>query len=207
MKFRHLVLMVPSLIALPIAACSSTSNTPAGGSGGDCKTVTCNALDYTNLDPTPVSFKNDIFTPIIRPTCNTSSCHGLNPMYATADLPGAHLYLGPLATDTVTTVDDTLMAQINNELVGASQTAPSIKIAAAGDPANSFLMLKLTGCQNSKSLSCTVQSADLSETKTGCGDTMPPSCYAQDPTNKLTPPTQAQLMTIARWIAQGAKNN
>jgi len=205
MKFRHLVLIVPSLLALPLAACSSTSTAGSGGSSGDCKTVTCKAIDYTNLDATPVSFKNDIFTPIIRPTCNTSSCHGLPLNRATADLPGAHLYLGPQPTDSSVPIDDNLMGQINTELTSASHTAPTMKIAAAGDPANSFLMLKLTGCQNSKGLSCTLQSADISETKSGCGDTMPPTCYSQ--MNDVTPPSEAQLTTIARWIAQGAKNN
>lgn len=205
MGFRHLVLIVPSLFVLSAAGCSSTSSDSPGGSGGDCKKVTCNALDYASLDATPVSFKNDIFTPILRPTCNTSSCHGLALAQKTADLPGAGLYLGPLDKDTVTTVDDNMMALINTELTGASRTAPSMKLAAAGDPANSFLMLKLTGCQNTKSLSCTVQSVTLSETKSGCGDTMPASCYTQ--MNGLTPPTQAQLTIIARWIAQGAKNN
>jgi len=205
MKFRYLVLVVPALAVLPVAACSSTSDSGSSGGSSNCKTVTCKAVDYTNLDPTPVSFKDDIFTPIIRPTCNLSSCHGL--AAATPDLPGAQLYLGPMPKDNSVAVDANLMARINAELTGASHTAPAMKIVTPGDPANSFLMLKLTGCQNSKSLSCTVQSVTLSETKAGCGDTMPPSCFAEMPANQVTLPTEAQLTTIARWIAQGAKNN
>ncbi len=211
MKFRHLVWILPSLVMLPVAACSSTTSGTNGtggtSSGGDCKTITCNAIDYTNLDPTPVSFKDDIFTPIIRPTCNSSSCHGLTVAQGTADLPGARLYLGPISADTITPIDDNLMATINAELVGNAHTAPSLKIAAAGDPAHSFMLLKLTGCQNSQGLSCTLQSADLSETKSACGDTMPPSCYTQMSEGTVVPPTTAQLTIIARWIAQGAKNN
>jgi hypothetical protein len=112
--------------------------------------------------------------------------------------------LGPLASDSATPVDDALLATINGELLAASATAPSMKIVTPSDPANSFLMLKLTGCENTKSLTCTVQSVTASETKAGCGDPMPPSCFAK--TDSLTL-TDVQIATFARWIAQGAKNN
>jgi hypothetical protein len=206
MKIRYLILAVPALLVLPQIGCSSTTGT--SGDSSDCLknpiTPTCKTLDYTNLDSTPVSFKTDIFGPIIRPTCNSVACHG-NPLsMKNADFPPGGLYLGPLASNNATPVDDTLLATINGELLAPSQTAPSMKIVAPSDPANSFLMLKLTGCENTKGLTCTVQSVMYSETKTGCGDPMPPSCFAR--TDSLTL-SDAQIATFARWIAQGAKNN
>jgi hypothetical protein len=206
MKIRYLLLAAPTVLLLPQVACSSSS-TPASGSS-DCATnpitPTCKAISYANLDPTPVSFQNDILGPIIRPTCDSAGCHGTPLSNSSANFPVAGLYLGPASTSMVTPVDATLLATINSELMQSAKTAPSMKIVTPGDPANSFLMLKLTGCQNTKSLSCTVQSAMYSETKTGCGDAMPPSCFAQ--TYSLTL-TDAEITTFARWIAQGAKNN
>ncbi|HEY4104956.1 MAG TPA: hypothetical protein VGM44_13755 [Polyangiaceae bacterium] len=206
MKFRHLVLAFPALLTLASLGCSATTN--PSGSASDCAnnpiTPTCNALDYSSLGTDTVHFKDDIFSAIIRPTCNTSACHGVTLQNENATYPAAGLYLGPNTSDTSTTVDATLLAEITGELYGPSHTAPSLNIVKPMDPANSFLMLKLTGCENSQNLSCMVQSLTLSETKTGCGDPMPPSCDAQMSDLELT---SAQIQTFARWIAQGAQNN
>jgi hypothetical protein len=206
MRFVDLILAAPALFVLSQMGCSSSGN---GSSDATCSAnnpimPTCKALDYTTLDTTAVSFKGDVFTAIIRPTCNSSACHGVPLAQSTGVYPGAGLYLGPAASDNSTTVDATLLATIWGELQRSSATAPSMKIVAPTDPANSFLMLKLTGCQNTKSLTCMVQSVSASETKTGCGDSMPPSCFAQSSNVALS---DAQIATFARWIAQGAQNN
>lgn len=203
MKIRHLILSAPALLVLPQIGCSTSSGNGTGSNNTTCdpkSPPTCKALDYTTLDSATVSFASDLFEPIIRPTCNTNSCHGIPLTQRTSDYPGAGLYLGP-ATTNDTTDDITLRTMIVGELLGNSTTAPSAKIVVPNQPANSFLMLKLTGCQNTANLSCTVQSADVSETDTGCGDTMPAPCFAQMSDLTLT---DAQIATFARWIAQGA---
>ncbi|HEY2736258.1 MAG TPA: hypothetical protein VGI70_19805 [Polyangiales bacterium] len=198
---------LPILLTLASLGCSSTTN-PAGGSSSDCTTnpitPTCAPLDYSNLGSGTVSFKDDIFNPIIRSTCNTSACHGVTLQSSNGVYPAAGLYLGPTATDTSTPVDATLLAEITGELLAPSHTAPSLSIVKPMDPANSFLMLKLTGCENAQNLSCMLQSSTIAEIKTDCGGPMPPSCEAQMSDLELT---TAEIQTFARWIAQGAQNN
>jgi len=207
MKIRYLILATPALLVLPQIGCSSTAS-PSGSGSTDCMknpiTPTCKTVALGDTTTPVVSFKTDIFGPIIRPTCNSAACHATTLAQRTADFPPAGLYLGPAASDNATQITDTLLSTINGELLLSSKTAPSMKIVAPGDPTQSFLMLKLTGCQNTKSLACTVQSPTLSETMSGCGDTMPPSCFAQSNSVALS---DAQIATIGRWIAQGAKNN
>ncbi len=204
MKIRHLILTAPAFLVLLQISCSTNSGNGTSSNNATCdpkSPPTCNPLDYTNLDSTPVSFTSDLFEPIIRPTCNSSACHGISLAQRTIDYPGAGLYLGPAITDTSTTDDAALHTMIVGELLGNSETAPSTKIVVPNQPANSFLMLKLTGCQNMANLTCMVQSPDVSETDTGCGDTMPAPCFAEISNLTLT---DTQIATFARWIAQGA---
>src|SRR3978361_1030037 len=78
MKIRYLIPAGAALVVASQIGCS----TSGGASGGstDCLqtpiTPTCKALDYTKLDATVVSFKTDVFGPIIRPTCNSVACQG-----------------------------------------------------------------------------------------------------------------------------------
>lgn len=203
MKIRHLILIAPTGALLLQIGCSTTSGSNGAANNTTCDLKAapiCKALDYTSLDSTPVSFMSDLFEPIIRPTCNTSSCHGTPLAQRTVDYPGAGLYLGP-SFNNDTTDDLALRTMIVGELLGNSTTAPSEKIVVPNEPANSFLMLKLTGCQNTANLTCTVQSPEASETDTGCGDTMPAPCFAQMSNLTLS---DAQIAIFARWIAQGA---
>jgi hypothetical protein len=79
-----------------------------------------------------------------------------------------------------------------------------LKIVAPTDPVNRFLMLELTGCQDTKNPSGMVQSVSASETKTGFGHSMPPSGFAQDVERSRE---RRADRAFGRWIAQGAQNN
>lgn len=72
--------------------------------------------------------------------------------------------------------------------VAAHATASGEKLVVAGDPAKSYLMVKLEGTQESLAVECPNGS---------CGTIMPPG-------TKL-PATQ--LDTVRTWIADGAKDN
>jgi hypothetical protein len=49
---------------------------------------TCKALDHTTLEATAVSFKDDVFSAIIRQTRNSSACHGVALAQSTGVYPG-----------------------------------------------------------------------------------------------------------------------
>lgn len=208
MKYRNCVLAALALPLLAAIGCSSSASPSSTGAGGSAACEpTCKTVDYTKLPATPVvSFKTDVFAAIMRPTCNASTCHGVTAAKSTKPLlyPPGGLYLGPGSNDTATTVDAALLTQVVTALKGTSKTAPSMAIVSPNSPDTSFLMLKLTGCENTKSLACTVQSADISETKTLCGDPMPPKCFASQFSIALT---DAQIATFATWIKQGALDN
>jgi hypothetical protein len=77
-----------------------------------------------------------------------------------------------------------------------------VKRVVPGDPANSFLMLKLADQQNSKGYTC-MNTDPSHETNPGpCGVSMPQN---QDPYCGGT--YRPRFDAIAAWIAQGAPNN
>lgn len=145
-----------------------------------CPTTTT-GLDLMN--PT-VSFSNEVM-PIFERNCSEQLCHG------NAEGPRAELYLGP-AEDATETDITTVYADLKRP----SKTAPSLMLVDPGNPDQSFMMLKLEGCQNTLGLTCT---AEPNLCRSECGDPMPPlprDTYASlDDTAKLT---------LRRWIAQGA---
>jgi len=200
MKIQHLFL-IPSVLATLALGCASSDKKAADDGCPNNPQITCKAVSAAASMGADVSFKNDVFMPIMHSTCNSIVCHSTPPSQAVGDYPPAGLYLGPGDQDPDSAVTPDVLAQVVMDLQAKSKTAPTMNIVTPGDPASSFLMLKLSGCQNTASLACTVQSKSLSETKTGCGDTMPPTCAG------LPALTDAQVATFARWIAQGAKNN
>jgi hypothetical protein len=144
--------------------------------------------DYASFEAgEPVSFKDEVF-PLMRQSCAKNTCHGpTDPTKA-----DGKLYLGPPASDQTVIIDLALRQQVGANLVGKdSATAPAMKIVAAGDPANSFLMLKVDGCQETAGLACKSPDDKVS----GCGDRMP------DGDDGLCEP---QRDVFRRWIKQGA---
>ncbi len=181
MKLRLLLLAAP-LLLLP--ACSSDED-PKSDS---CGPQAC-PYDYAKFDgqsPT-VSFDADVL-PILRQGCGLSSvCHG-DPAKSAAGL-----YLGP--KNSAPAPSQAERQAIIDAMKGQpSKTAPAMNLVTAGDPSQSFLMLKMDGCHNAAGLTCTPQTG--AETNGVCGDPMP-----QTGDLRCKPDRDA----VRRWIAQGAK--
>lgn len=176
--------------ACAVAAVSCGGDDPEESSG--CKAPSC-PIDYAGLDLTTpsVSFAADVF-PLFRRSCGLSSvCHGSQSSSA------AGLYLGPKQSDTTTVIDKALYQQVIDAIAGVpSKTAPAMNLVAPLDPAKSFLMLKVDGCQNDAGLTCKAQ--PKAKSGTPCGDGMPqgPSVLCAEDRD-----------VVRRWIAQGAKND
>jgi hypothetical protein len=207
MSYRALAVL---LAVVPLAAASCSSDEPALD---DEPTVVCEPFDYASFDgqDPAVSFEGDVY-PLLRRGCGFSSCHGV------AFGGKAALFLGPnlnsdagiIAADAgrddagrlIDPEGSTLTeAEIRQLVVDGlvhvpSRTAPAMNLVEPGDPEQSFLMLKLEGCQAEANLTCEVQSGAQSDNP--CGDLMPRNG------EKLP---DAELDVIRRWILQGAKND
>jgi hypothetical protein len=94
-----------------------------------------------------------------------------------------------------------------------SKVSPSTPLVSPGNWQNSFMMMKLDGCQNQMGLDCTPEAVDSSmvcEASEGvyapCGDGMPQSeGTATSPTPY--PLESAALTKFRAWIQQGATFN
>ncbi len=150
------------IVSAAIVACSSDTPTTFGGGKTDAAVVEQDARN-----PYP-SFRDDV-VPIVQASCSLTACHA-----------SKESNLGIfLAYDT---------AQIYGELQKTSPTAAGEKFVVAGDPAKSYLMVKLEGKQADLAAKCAAGS---------CGTEMPPE-------NKLP---ADKLDTIRKWITAGAKND
>jgi hypothetical protein len=196
------------------AASGSGGVGTAGTSGGGA--ADCMHIDYSAYAAMPaVSFRQDIL-PIAGFACTLSSCHSPRN-------PKAGLNLGNrCAFDTSSKWKCTFppAPQDPNDLtkpapddestvaaVYASITAPSTTVNGGavmrvkpGDPANSFLVLKLADQQNSRGFMCTNQ--DPASGVSPCGTSMP-----LDQDLFCEGSYRARFDAIAAWVAQGAKNN
>lgn len=193
MKLRLSFFLV---VALGQAACSSDSepNTEPEPAIAFCGVADTCPPDTTGVDLTStVSFRADVFEPIFQTSCNDRLCHG----HQTLSRGG--LWLGPSSGE----VPDELLETVIATLLEPSSTAPAMKNVEPGDPARSFLMLKVDGCQNRAGLDCEPQEGSLCDAD--CGDGMPQ--YDSPETNEVFPLTVEQRHTIRAWIAQGAQNN
>jgi hypothetical protein len=161
----------------------------AGGMGGTPQPM-CDFLDYTDsalFAAAPVSFADDV-VPIFQNDCtgNGSSCH------STSDpTPSAGLALAPPATLTPTPsqLDDTYAA-----LVDADSGRSSLPFVSPGDPAGSFLLIKLE--YDTPSL-CMPETATCSPS---CGRRMPAGAGA-------LPIAAADKQILRTWIRDGASRD
>lgn len=162
-----------------IAACggsddTATSTTTGGGSG---------CIDFASA-PTGVSFAKDVI-PIFQTSCNFGACHGSD-----SSSPQENLALGKGKGETMSASEIT---EIRDAIVGAASERSSLPMVTAGDPASSWLLLKMVysnfgACQ---------AIADTCEAS-GCGSRMPLNSPAIE---------QASIDAIAGWIKDGAKDN
>ena len=194
---------------------SPDPGTSSRGPGTTCATT--NLAGYT-LHATPVSFVSDIL-PMFGLSCVTSDCHnsgegnnvraGLQLGHKCAYDPNAKWkctfpsapgdpndLVGMPAPD-----DSATVSAVYTNLVNAPAKTVNGNMTMRvkpGDPANSFLMVKLAGKQNEMGYSCTNQ--DTSRGTGGpCGDSMPLRgdkwCDGM---------SRARFDAIAQWIEDGA---
>lgn len=202
---RTLLVSLGLLSAVNLLGCSSSSGDGSPGTTGGC-------VDLSQLPTTPtISFVGDLM-PIFGLSCIASSCHDT----------GAHkadLILGdPSACGKPSCYDptakwkysfpspppDSLVTQVLTNLVNvASKTESAVMRVKPGDPANSFIMDKLLGQENSKTYSAPCQNQDTSKSTTPCGADMP----LQSPSLCSDPEDAAKVQAIAQWIQQGAQKN
>jgi hypothetical protein len=182
----HKLIAVTIASAFALAACSGGEGETTSTSGGG---QAC-PFDYAGYDGTAaVSFDTDVF-PVVRRSCGFMPCHG-KPIGSSAGL-----YLGPPLSDMMTVVDMALKQQIIDSLAGVpSNTAVSMNRVTVNDPSQSFLMLKIDGCQLAAGLTCTLQGGGTSMDP--CGEEMPPG----------QPLDAAERDLFRRWISHGAQND
>ena len=194
---------------------AGTTGGTTGATGGTGAGAVCNT-DFTRFTPNgkAASLRADVM-PIFGLSCVASGCHGSQDKKA-------GLYLGPkcdydltsktcvfpTAPNPDTTKGQPLtteaMTEVFNDLTGNSTTAPALKRAAAGDPANSFIVDKISNTQGAKGLVCTNQDPTHSSNPQPCGDYMP---QTGDPLCISGQTGQARFDTIVQWIVNGAQNN
>jgi hypothetical protein len=180
-----------SLLALAAAlpACGSKANTNTGTGQNN---LTCDTT-YSHLDPTPVSFTNDVM-PIFGFSCHFSDCHNSNDTQPRAALqlgPDCQFDLNTGACTYPTTSDPNadpitapqplsqqqIQAVYGNLVNTPSTTAPAVMRVVPGHPEQSFLMMKMAGLQNNVGLQCMNQDTthEGGNSAPPCGVSMPQS--------------------------------
>jgi len=190
--------------------------TAGAGTAGGAATGACNAVNFAAYaSMPPVSFVNDLL-PIFGQGCTASDCHNVHDKKAGLNL-GYKCNYDPMATwkctfpamsadptdVTMPAPDDpATQAAMLASLLGPSSTVNggAMMRVKPGDPANSFIVLKLSDQQNSKGLACTNQ--DPTRDMTPCGGFMPLTGTAF-----CEGTSRPRFDAIVAWIAQGAKMN
>jgi hypothetical protein len=169
------------LFALGCAKESPDTATDSGGGAagaGGSAALAC-PVPLRDSGP-PLGFDQDIF-PLLHASCGRFACH--NAAYRNRGL-----FLGESEDEGTPSTES--RAEAYASLLALSETAPALRRVEPGDPARSFLMLKLDGCHGALDLDCPTSSAERP-----CGDRMPPA----------TEPWPAERRDVVRaWIAQGA---
>jgi hypothetical protein len=151
------------VVAAP--ACSSESEPTLGNTTKDGGSSGSAAADARRPYP---SFRDDV-VPLVQESCALTACHASKESNL-----GIFLAYDP--------------AQIYAELKKVSATASGESFVVPGDPAKSYLMVKLEGKQGAFASKCA---------NNNCGTVMPPD----------DPLPAAKLETVRKWITEGAKDN
>lgn len=190
------------LLVVVLFGCTNTHDAPGLADGGtdrpresgaparDCVSIFAADLSIDGGGPA-VSFRGDLI-PLFGMRCTFGGCHEGRETTGQLSLGDQCTYdprrgvcsLGP---DSMT---PEVAEIVHGNLVSQSNAAANLKRAEPYRPDRSFMLYKLSGCQNAfpDRTGCTQ-----------CGDPMPPPL---DPLRESAPEVFA---TIARWIAQGAK--
>lgn len=204
---------------MAMAGGGTTGGAGASTSGVGTSCATTNLAAYMPNQSMPISFQNDLL-PMFGLSCILSDCHN-----SAENAPRAGLQLGHkcdynatakwkcVFPTTVTDPSNLISASSPDDpatvmAVYQSLMAPSTTVNGGGmvrvkpgDPANSFLMLKLAGTENMHGLMCTNQDPSHG-TGAACGDPMPLGgtqwCDGSD---------RPKFDAIAQWIANGAMMN
>jgi hypothetical protein len=175
------------LVCVLAAACSSSNKETSDAGGADDGSTDAGCVPYesdADLTTPTVSFSNDI-VPIMNFSCGIagSTCHGATNV-TLQQRPFLGFFDGGTDASAVVT-----------GIVGVdSQEAPSVKLVAADNPGESFLMHKMDGDECVFMVQCQATTTQYPN----CGASMPYSSNLLDP---------ATRDTVRRWIAQGAQNN
>jgi hypothetical protein len=166
-----------------VAAVASASML-AGACGGDDSGTGGSApemcSDFSGVTGSP-SFKDDVM-PIFALSCALSpSCH--EEPTGTEDLVLGQRLSAGLA-------DQMLVDTVHAAIVGGVANRSDLPIVDPGNPANSWLLLKMAYSQDELT-TCSTACSD-------CGEPMPPPEGGLDPD---------RVETVAAWIASGAPNN
>lgn len=159
----------PVLVCIALVAACSSSSEPTLGSGTK-DGGSSNSAEVDARRPYP-SFRDDV-VPLVQESCSLTACHA-----------SKESNLGILLQYDA--------AQIYAEFKKTSPTAVGEPFVVAGDPAKSYLMVKLEGKQ------ATLASKCASSAYPTCGVAMPPD----------DPLPAEKLETFRKWIQEGAKDN
>lgn len=180
-KTKRIVSAFSGLLLL--TACYKDVDPDTGANGDEP------CFDYASYVPYPdITFSVDVM-PLLQRHCNDAICHGGLPSEAKAKL-WLGTPEGELATAEVRQLVLSQLVSIR------SLTEPNVGLVIPRKPAESFLMLKLDGCQNDPSFQCTPQPTPISNEP--CGDRMPQGADALGET---------ELDMFRSWIALGARND
>jgi hypothetical protein len=195
----HRNLSILTSLAIVVSAsgsigCSSSTGSSAGSGSSSGSGM-----------PT-VSFKTDVM-PLFQAGCTLSmECHG-----QTGNPGEENLYLGVNQPGTTgEPVDSMVAAMVYAGLVGvASVEAPSVDLVAkGGDTANSYLLQKLIGDQNTMFASqCSSAATPCSAISANCTASTPCGVFMPSGGELWSTSNPTGLQTITDWISQGAMNN
>jgi hypothetical protein len=184
--------------AAPTQEAGSSRDAAVSDAGPTAQTLACRNLFANSLGAdahddaraSRVSFRGELL-PIFSTHCDFGGCHGGRETTGQLRL-GDACDFDPQRSACVVdasslTADVAEIVQAN--LLSPSNAAPHLRRAEPGQPAQSFMLMKLSGCQNAfpERTGCA-----------SCGSLMPPD----GPLLKYDPDVFA---TIARWISQGAE--
>ncbi len=147
-----------------------------------------------------VSFSKDVI-PIFQQSCTISmECHG-QPNNA-GEL---NLYLGSHGDSVSGPNTPATIMMAYQGLVGVNSVEdPAMALVKIGDTANSYLVHKLNGDQNSTTAIAS-ECAKMLCASSDCTTSTP--CGALMPDTSAVPIPMDQITTITNWISQGAANN